>query len=233
MIKEPSKTKVRKAKGEYHHGDLREALLTVASTLLERDGAEMITMRGLAAKVGVREAAPYHYFDGRPEVLAALAARGFDELKRRCEQAAMTNDDPGKAVRIIALLLSGWAYEKPAHFRLMFSADYELQSSAPVQKARRELVKLVRLAVASFIAHEKTSMPVDTAYRLFWVAATGVAWLGLDPVVNLGLTQGEAGALAAEAVAQWMNGTRGRSSKPRARVRGATGTKTDEHRTVS
>jgi AcrR family transcriptional regulator len=64
----------------YHHGEVRSAAVKAALTLLEREGADAITMRALAKAVGVDHRALYRHFPDRDAVLAAVAAQGYDDL---------------------------------------------------------------------------------------------------------------------------------------------------------
>lgn len=103
----------------YHHGDLRRALLTEASTVLEASGADAISMRDLARRLGVSHAAPGHHFEGRDGLLAALAADGYGMLADALE-AAMAG--PEKTWRT----KTGRAYVRfalanPQRYRLMFT----------------------------------------------------------------------------------------------------------------
>lgn len=66
-------------KTSYHHGDLRESLLEVASRLLETDGIDGLSMRKLAEQVGVSRSASYHHFADKRALLCALAAAGFQQ----------------------------------------------------------------------------------------------------------------------------------------------------------
>ena len=47
-----------KARCNYHHGDLRNALITAAAALIERDNSLEFSMAEAAAKAGVSAAAP-------------------------------------------------------------------------------------------------------------------------------------------------------------------------------
>jgi AcrR family transcriptional regulator len=49
----------------YHHGNLRQALLHAALALIERAGADALTLRGAAKLAGVSQAAPYRHFRTR------------------------------------------------------------------------------------------------------------------------------------------------------------------------
>src|SRR3569832_1650641 len=64
----------------YHHGDLRNALIERALAVVEQGGDEAVSLRELAADLGVSRAAPYRHFPDRDALMAAVAARGFEEL---------------------------------------------------------------------------------------------------------------------------------------------------------
>jgi AcrR family transcriptional regulator len=64
----------------YHHGDLRAALIAAAGVEIERIGYENLSLRELAASLGVSRAAPYRHFADRRALLAAIAAEGFERL---------------------------------------------------------------------------------------------------------------------------------------------------------
>src|SRR4029077_13907962 len=85
----PGQTKAR-----YHHGELREALIGATRKLVEERGAENFTLAdacrvagGTTAApcgvAGVTTRAPYRHFQGKQDILAEIASRGFDELRSR------------------------------------------------------------------------------------------------------------------------------------------------------
>jgi AcrR family transcriptional regulator len=105
----------------YHHGDLRAALIAAAAMEIERIGFENLSLRELAASLGVSRAAPYRHFADRRALLAELATDGFNQLAAIYRRAA------GKTPEM-RLTASGRAYlafaaERPQLFRLMFASD--------------------------------------------------------------------------------------------------------------
>ncbi|MDP1883319.1 MAG: TetR family transcriptional regulator, partial [Bradyrhizobium sp.] len=64
----------------YHHGALRDALLTAAETVLERDGLGGLTLRAVAREAGVSHAAPTHHFGDLTGLVSELAAIGFQQF---------------------------------------------------------------------------------------------------------------------------------------------------------
>jgi AcrR family transcriptional regulator len=69
-----------KTKAKYHHGDLRTTLLDVARKMLTESGIEEVSLRKLAARVGVSRSAPYHHFKDKNALLCGIAETGFKEL---------------------------------------------------------------------------------------------------------------------------------------------------------
>lgn len=103
----------------YHHGDLRNALLEAALTILERDGEAGLGLRDLARAVGVSPAAPYRHFDSRAALLEALAVTGYQRFTRAMEDVAATN--PPDLLAAMGKTYVNFALTHAALFRLMFS----------------------------------------------------------------------------------------------------------------
>ena len=58
----------------YHHGDLRHALIEAARAIVIRDGAQALSLRGVAREAGVSPAAPYHHFKDKQELVLAVGS---------------------------------------------------------------------------------------------------------------------------------------------------------------
>jgi AcrR family transcriptional regulator len=61
------------AKRTYHHGDLRQHLLSTARQLLEERGSAALTLREVARRVGVAAPSAYHHFASFDALAATLA----------------------------------------------------------------------------------------------------------------------------------------------------------------
>jgi AcrR family transcriptional regulator len=73
----------------YDRGGLRDALVEEGRRMFEQYGASELSLRELARRLGVSEAAPSRHFRGKEELLAAIAVSGFRELAaQRAEIAA-------------------------------------------------------------------------------------------------------------------------------------------------
>jgi len=69
----------------YHHGDLRQAILTAACEYLKHENADTLSLRALAREIGVSQTAPYRHFDSRNALFAGIATWGFQILEKEME----------------------------------------------------------------------------------------------------------------------------------------------------
>lgn len=56
----------------YHHGDLRHSLIEMGIEIIKQEGEEALSLRKVAAKCGVSNAAPYAHFKNKNEFLVAI-----------------------------------------------------------------------------------------------------------------------------------------------------------------
>ena len=74
---EAAKSEAISSKTSYHHGDLRQVLMDEAALMIKEEGEKALSMRKLAARVGVSRTAPYHHFADKQTLLCAIAEEGF------------------------------------------------------------------------------------------------------------------------------------------------------------
>jgi len=137
----------------YHHGDLRAALITAAGAEIERSGYENLSLRELAASLGVSRAAPYRHFVDRRALLAALAAKGFDELTAIQRKAIAGERAPQTRLAAAGRSYLAFAAERPELFRLMFVSDLLSAAAGPpdpvLAKAAGESYQVLERLVAA------------------------------------------------------------------------------------
>jgi AcrR family transcriptional regulator len=78
---------VRSGKESYHHGDLRNALVSAAARLIEGGQGGDFSLRETAREVGVSANAAYRHFEDKSALLTEVARSGFDQLSRRMQRA--------------------------------------------------------------------------------------------------------------------------------------------------
>jgi AcrR family transcriptional regulator len=103
-----------------HDDDVRAALLAAAEHLVERDGAEALSVRTVADTVGTTTRAIYSVFGSKAGLLEALAARLFELLSAAIDAVELTSDP---AADLITASLDGFrrtALEHAALYNLVF-----------------------------------------------------------------------------------------------------------------
>jgi AcrR family transcriptional regulator len=106
----------------YHHGDLKAALVESAVEILRKEGLEALTLRAVARKAGVTQAAPYRHFADRRALMAAVAEVGFQRLQQAM-LAAMQGAQGRLGLKGVALGYIRFALENEAEYRLMFGPE--------------------------------------------------------------------------------------------------------------
>jgi AcrR family transcriptional regulator len=110
------------SKKNYHHGDLRSALLKAALTLLETKGAKSLSLREVAREAGVSHTAPYRHFTDKAALLAAVAEEGFIEFGQYLKEAVERSQaDPIASLQATGVAYIRYALDHPTHFDVMFS----------------------------------------------------------------------------------------------------------------
>jgi AcrR family transcriptional regulator len=120
----------------YHHGSLRDVLLNEGRQLLMAEGAQAVTLRGLAKRAGVSHSAPLRHFADRDALLDAIAAQGFDELVSALAAAEQLNDLHSR-LNEYAHAHVHFALENGPLMDLMFSGAPRPQDSLAAQAATR------------------------------------------------------------------------------------------------
>lgn len=120
-------------------------LCDVAERLFADHGAENVSMRQIAAAMGISPMTPYRYFAGREEILAAVRIRGFEAFAAALEAAYADTpgDSTAKAIATGAAYIA-FAFAKANTYRLMFGLQQQGDAgegplAEAVARARRTL----------------------------------------------------------------------------------------------
>ncbi|MCI0685357.1 MAG: TetR/AcrR family transcriptional regulator [Gemmataceae bacterium] len=184
--------KSRRAKSRrkraYHHGDLRTALIDAGLDLVARRGVQALSLRAVARHAQVSHAAPYHHFADKAELLAAVAAAGFDRMVAAIAQA--TVDHPPRSalegLRAVGVGYLRFAFTHPAIFRLMFRPELTRPAAHPVlqnaeARAFGTLLTAIRAAQrAGELPGNDPAVPATFA----WSTVHGLAVLHVDQVLR-------------------------------------------------
>lgn len=167
----------------YHHGDLRQALLQAGLAMLEEVGLEAMSLRKIAARVGVSHAAPEHHFPTLKHLLNAMACEGFG-LFAATMRAEMAHAEPAAAPQMRAASKGYLAFATghPHLFRLMFNANLLDWSDPALEEAGNLGLAVLReicwpVAIRLGLDTEEGRASVE---QLVWSQIHGHAHLAID-----------------------------------------------------
>jgi AcrR family transcriptional regulator len=113
-------TRIMRARRPYHHGNLKQKLLDSAVTLIAEAGPQAFTLREVARRAGVSHNAPYRHFRDREDLLAAVAAEGFEGLTAPMTEAMLEGRTGVERLRLAGRGYVQFALRSPQHILVMF-----------------------------------------------------------------------------------------------------------------
>lgn len=128
----------------HHHGDLRAALIAAGIDMLEADGIAGLSLRKIAARVGVSHAAPAHHFNGKNALLVAIAAQGFRTFTDLMRQGR-ENAPPDPQSQLVGLCRGylEFAEKHEALFELIFSTGIKAHADDDLRDASNQAYQLL------------------------------------------------------------------------------------------
>ena len=171
----------RKRADQYHHGDLRRALLQAAVRTIHSHGVDGLTLRGVGSTLGVSRTALYRHFTDKAALLAAVAAEGFRVLR---EETARAWEDGGRGLRAFEAMGSAYvrfATTHPSHYRVMFGAEMSSARDPELSKEGAGAFQVLVDALAALQQQHQARRDDTEQMALFvWSAVHGVAMLAID-----------------------------------------------------
>jgi AcrR family transcriptional regulator len=164
----------------YHHGDLRNALIDAALTIIAEGNVADVSLREVARRAGVTYAAPYHHFADKSALLAAVACQGFERFAEKLEEAAHRRRTLKAELLSMSQAYVAFAAEHPYHYRVMFLPDVKQSSEADALRAAADRAfGLLQARVARARPGDSESRQRGVAIAT-WAALHGLSLLVID-----------------------------------------------------
>lgn len=164
----------------YHHGDLKNALIQAGLTILAEAGTGALSLRQVAKQVGVSHAAPYAHFSDKQALIAAIAAEGYKQLYEQVSAAAQEHpDEPRERLTAVAWAYVRFALEQPEQFKVTFSGAVEREADYPdyVEQAKRNFALMVEVVSACQDANLLPQGETDLLVMSLWASLHGLIYL--------------------------------------------------------
>lgn len=164
----------------YHHGNLRQALVEAALSLIEEKGPTGFALAEAAKKAGVTPAAVYRHFAGREELIAEAARQGY-EIFADLMDAAYEGGGPDalSAFEATARAYLDFSRSHPGHYMAMFESGISLNASPELSRAAARGQAALNRAAQDLSAHipPEKRPPAAMFSAHIWAMSHGVVEL--------------------------------------------------------
>ena len=175
------------ATNNYHHGDLKNALIEAGLEILSKEGVGGLTLRKVARQAGVSHSAPYAHFADKQALIAAIATEGYRLLyEKMLEIQQKFSDDPSRQLVEVAWAYVYLAQNDPAQFKVTFSSAVAREKDYPalVEMTGNCFNQVVRIVKACQQAGILAPSEPDTMAVSIWSVVHGFASLLIEGQIS-------------------------------------------------
>ena len=167
--------------------DFRERLCEAAERLFAERGPDAVTMRQLAAELGVSPMTPYRYFEDKDDILAAVRASAFNRFADALEAARDGTVGARARGHAVGEAYVTFALEHPHAYKLMFDLNQPHVEKYPElvtagKRARATLTGYVDDALTEGVL----SGDAEQIGLMFWASVHGAVVLELSGMLPPG-----------------------------------------------
>lgn len=165
----------------YHHGNLRNALIEEGIRMINAGGEDSLSLRKLAVNCGVSNAAPYAHFKNKDEMISAMKEYVSGKFTDYLLQAIENISDTEIEQKILVL---GNAYVKffmknPEYFTFLFSRGHihlclDLESKAENNFKPYEILKELCLKYFANTNPKLTDYEKEQEIIRIWASVQGL-----------------------------------------------------------
>ena len=182
-------------RGNYHHGNLRAALLDEGMRRLETVDENSLSLREIAKRCGVSPGAPYAHFKNKDEYLSALADRIMQELAKKLEATRRQYTGTDDVLIEMGLTYILFFAENPYFFSLLTSESHHAEAVFWNKNKGLNVAFKVLEDVAEPIL-QQAHIPDEDRYNTLlamWAMVHGLASIVYVPGISARLKEDPAG----------------------------------------
>ncbi|WP_297696646.1 TetR/AcrR family transcriptional regulator [Phenylobacterium sp.] len=178
--------------------EFRDRLCEAAERLFAEKGPDAVTMRQLAAELGVSPMTPYRYFRDKDDILAAVRTNGFNRFAEALEKARARTGSARARGAAVGQAYIDFALGHPHTYKLMFDLNQPREADYPdLVAAARRARETMSAYVKDLVADGVLVGDPEQVGMMFWAAAHGAIVLELAGKLPPGAARGLQQALTA------------------------------------
>jgi AcrR family transcriptional regulator len=171
---------------KYHHGDLRNTLISIAIELLGEEGIHGLSLRKIAQRAGVSHNAPYMHFADKEALLAAISEAGFRLLSSEVESAI---SKAGISTRQQLMAASNayvnFAIDRPDRLQVMFYPYDALKYPKTIEASQLSLNRLFEIVKTGQENGSLISGDTEEMTKAIWAMVHGIATISIAYKTNI------------------------------------------------
>lgn len=161
---------------------MRADIIAAALELGQQTGEEGLTMRAIAARLGVSATALYQHFESKQEILQEIRVYGYDRMAEALEplmRACAAGGDPQDLLCEMGVVYVNYARENPWLYTVLTEADLIDWDALAPEQSERLFANLRKIAdplckVVAAAGHQERA---DAAFFMLWAGFHGAAAL--------------------------------------------------------
>lgn len=167
----------------YHHGNLRETLVEAALDILANEGIAALSLRSIARKSNVSQAAPYSHFRNKKELISTVAESGFQKLAiKMAEDASGSATTEARINKLVYSYIEFAQSNKPL-FQLMFSKEIsDMKGSETLAMTAGKSYSLISAALSK---SENSETDTNFLTVAIWSLCHGLTNLIIDEKLDV------------------------------------------------
>lgn len=186
--------------------NVRKAIISTARKLIQADGADRLSLREIARRVGYSPAGLYEYFGSKDEIVQAVRLRAQERFNAALGQVSQNLPLDEYLVQL-GLAYVKFANKHPQEFLLLFTyrRGHIGDTAAEQRLARESYARLgdgVDRAVEAGTVQERAGFGAEEIAYGFWALAHGLAMLQVAYQRELSLDFHQADEMAFRAFAR-------------------------------
>ncbi|MGM9977549.1 MAG: TetR/AcrR family transcriptional regulator [Clostridium sp.] len=174
-------------KEQYHHGDLRRSLIEKGLEIINQEGEEKLSLRKVAMKCGVSNAAPYAHFKSKDEFIVAIQQHIMDLFTDSLEKTVEQYKDSDLLLPMLGKSYVMFFYKNPLYFDFLFSRKnikIQLSLSVSDENENPPLDILKKTAVSIFKKANISEKSMQDKIIAMWALVQGLSSIVTMPNVE-------------------------------------------------
>ncbi len=172
-------------KASYHHGNLKEALVTTALDMVDLEGLQSITLRELTQRLGTSRSAIYRHFESKESLLQAVLFAGFELLNDAMTPILILKEKSVvERFKLMGKAYLEFAMAHPNIYRMLFGHELQEQREENCDKNNESQATGFHVLVGLLVEGQQNGLfkkedPILQA-TVVWSMVHGIANLLID-----------------------------------------------------